>query len=220
MSSAAAVRGGSAVKRVCTEAHHSMLLKPFQTFGWQPDESLSEDDNFMDLTLIVTRSARLKQGSMACILVQRKASDDDTTTTNDLSTMLDRIVSVSTNQALYQEGASDVHAEIAALGHAAKTGRVTNECSAYITMPPCKVCFGALLSAGVKRIITSYAPNLAKRSDLMHAAAKHNIEMIGVDDLKKQRARVEEIVRKYKEANDVADAEPEESKESGAEISS
>jgi len=64
-------------------------------------------------------------------------------------------------------------------------------------MPPCKTCFGALLSAGVRRIVTSCnAPDV-----LLKVAVERGIEMVTVKDRKKQRARVNEIVRIYREAN-------------------
>jgi len=106
---------------------------------------------------------------------------------------MERIVSVSTNRSLYKPNESDIHAEIAALGQAASAGRATADCSAYITMPPCRKCFGALLVAGVTRIVSSYQfPNY-----LTEVAATNGIEMQSVDDVKKQRARVAEIVRRY-----------------------
>ena len=181
----------SASKRRClgtAEAHN--LLKPFQTFGWQPNESLNADENFIDLTLILTRSSKLKQGSMACILV-RQASD------NNAEGLVERILIASTNKPLYRAGDSDIHAEISALGLAAKSGLATEDCTAYITMPPCKTCFGALFSAGIKRIVSLRSPAVW----LQEVAAKNGIEMKGSDDVIKHRERVDEIVRRYMESD-------------------
>jgi dCMP deaminase len=162
------------------------LLETFNTYGWRPSLALSEDENFMDLVLLVTRSSKLKQGSMACILVQPAASENV-----EPSLALDRIISVSTNQALYKESESDIHAEIAAIGQAAQTARSTKNCTAYITMPPCKRCFAALLSAGVRRIVSRHP------SPLTGIAEQHDIEMVYIESLEEQRARVDGIVEAF-----------------------
>lgn len=168
------------------------LLEPFNTFGWKPDGVLSEDENFMDLVLLVTRSSTLKQGSMACILV--RTDTDNELDEHASSTMLDRIISVSTNKALYKKNESDIHAEIAAIGHAARGARSTENCTAYITMPPCRRCFAALLCAGVRRIVSRHA------SPLTELSAQHGIEMLCIDNLDGQRARVNAIVQAYEES--------------------
>lgn len=170
------------------------LLEPFNTFGWKPDGTLSDDENFMDLVLLVTRSSKLKQGSMACILV-RTHIDNELDEHTAASSMLDRIISVSTNQALYKENESDIHAEIAAIGQAARAARSTADCTAYITMPPCRRCFAALLSAGVRRIVSRHASPLAD-----FAAKQHDIEMLCIDNLDEQRSRVNAIVQSYEES--------------------
>ena len=191
----------SSSKRRClgTDAGTN-LLEPFQTFGWQPNESLSADDNFMDLTLILTRSSQLKQGGMACILVRSATTTDE----NPPESLLERIISVSTNQSLFRDGDSDIHAEISALGQAAKSGLATAECTAYITMPPCKTCFGALFAAGVQRIVSRHSP---RQAWMQQAAEQHGIQVIGIADAQKQRVRVDEIVKKYNES--IANAEGE-----------
>lgn len=128
------------------------LLEPFQTYGWRPDENLSEDENFVDLLLLVTRSSRLAQGSMACIIVRPPSNS------SSKEHVLDRIQSVATNQALYKPNNSDIHAEIAAIGDAARHGRPTDQCTAYITMPPCRKCFPALVAAGIARVVSGLRP--------------------------------------------------------------
>lgn len=154
---------------------------------------LSEDENFMDLTLLITRSSQLKDGSMACILVRPVAEDVKVNTAPLAISMLDRIISVSTNKSLYRESQSDIHAEIAAIGQAARVARPTDNCTAYITMPPCRRCFAALLCAGVQRIVSRHASPLAE------LALKHGIDMLCVSNLDEQRARVDAIVHFYEE---------------------
>ena len=87
--------------------------------GWKPDESLGNDNTFMDIVMLVTRNSYTRQGSMACVLVQPDNS----------------MISVAINQPLFTENDSDVHAEIAALGAASKMGKKTDRATAYITMP-------------------------------------------------------------------------------------
>ena len=203
-----AVRSASSSKRrLCLVDDDSLpprkhlLLAPYQTFDWKPDESLTADENFMDLTLILTRSSQLKQGGMACILVRNNSSSASPTTSTDHAVpqpppedLLERILSVSTNQSLFRVGDSDIHAEIAALGQAAQAGLATADCTAYITMPPCKTCFGALYAAGVKRIVSRHTPN---QPWLQKAAEQHNVQVLGMDDALQQRARVDAIVQRY-----------------------
>lgn len=50
------------------------------------------------------------------------------------------------------------HAEITALRRFMKTrgSGEQNECTIYVTMEPCLMCFGAILLAGIQRIVYSY----------------------------------------------------------------
>ena len=157
------------------------LLEPFELYGWVPDPSLPDDDNLMDLLLLVTRASTLKQGSMACILLRPKAADND----NDNDDLLSRIQSIANNQELYKADSSDIHAEIAAIGHAARHGRSTNQCTAYITMPPCKKCFAALYSAGICRVVSVHRPPAC------YAPFGHVVSMRGVTDISQSRRRIQ-----------------------------
>jgi deoxycytidylate deaminase len=86
------------------------------------------------------------------------------------------ILGVSTNQPLYTNMDSDVHAEIGALGHAARLGKATEGATAYVTMPPCKNCFGALHAAGIRRIVSRRPACNA----VLQAASRVGIEMVDV----------------------------------------
>ncbi len=57
-----------------------------------------------------------------------------------------------------------ISSEIGALGVCAQAGNSTKGATVYITMPPCKRCFGALVSAGIKRIVSNkkYAKEIEK----------------------------------------------------------
>jgi deoxycytidylate deaminase len=168
------------------------ILEEFNTYGWRPNSSLAEDENMMDLTLLVTRSSKLKQGSMACILLRDRESNDD-----ESDILGDRIIAVANNQALYTENESDVHAEIAAIGEAAASGRAVKNCTAYITMPPCKNCFGALLSAGVKRIV-SRRPT--RNPALLQVAREKGVSMLSVPDITVLNQRVNAIVQRFEQS--------------------
>ena len=162
------------------------LLEPFELYGWVPDPYLTDDENMMDLLLLVTRASTLKQGSMACILLRPKATatsaeDDD----DDDDDLLSRIQSVANNQELYKADSSDVHAEIAAIGHAARHGRSTNACTAYITMPPCKKCFTALYTAGICRVVSVHRPPAC------YAPFANVVSMVGVMDINENRQRIQ-----------------------------
>lgn len=161
------------------------LLEPFELYGWVPDPSLTEDDNLMDLLLLVTRTSTLKQGSMACILVRPKAADNDDDDNDDDDDLLSRIQSIANNQELYKADSSDIHAEIAAIGLAARHGRSTNQCTAYITMPPCKKCFAALYSAGICRVVSVHRPPAC------YAPFGHVVSMHGVTDINENRRRIQ-----------------------------
>jgi deoxycytidylate deaminase len=155
------------------------LLENFEMHGWEPNPELSDDENFMDMVLIVTRSSHCQQGGMACVLVQPGKSFYDSA-----------IISVTNNGPLFSESDSDIHAEVAALGHAARTGAITENATAYITMPPCKRCFAALVVSGVKRIVSRLTPP----KTIVEAAKRHQIEMVALDNLKEQMARINILI--------------------------
>lgn len=127
------------------------VLKGFQLHGWHPDPELSEDENCVDLVMLLTRNSTCRQGHMACLIVRPVLCGDDLS----LSSLLDRIVTAANNSTVYKERDSDNHAEINAVGMAAKLGKATNGCTSVITMPPCKRCFGALVAAGIGRIVST-----------------------------------------------------------------
>lgn len=151
------------------------VLKGYELYGWQPDKGLSTDDNFMDLCMIITRSSKLKQGSMACILVNEGG---------------EKIISSANNRALFSESNSDIHAEIAAIGEACRKGTSTNNATAYITMPPCKRCFAALTVAGIRKIVTRHDPP----KKIQETAVREKIEFIKIGNQAKQMIRINNLV--------------------------
>ena len=132
---------------IMTDQHS--IFNGFQLHGWVPDPMLSENENYMDLIMLLTRNSKCRQGHMACAVVR---PDDPSSSSTSL---LDRIVTMANNSSVYRECDSDNHAEINAISEAAKTGKATNGCTIIITMPPCKRCFGAIVAAGIRRIVST-----------------------------------------------------------------
>ena len=169
---------------------NELLCSAETTFGWIPDVSLSKDLNYLDLVLILTRNSQLRNGGMACILTRADAGE-----LHDRSDYLNQIISAANNQELYKANSSDVHAEIVALGLAARFGRATDKCTAYITMPPCKNCFGALMSAGAKKIVS-----IQKSRTVDFEKFRDGMEMTSLtsEEYRAQRIRVSNIVDSYR----------------------
>ncbi|CAJ1954370.1 unnamed protein product [Cylindrotheca closterium] len=155
---------------------YGQLLQGFELHGWKPDDSLSQDENMMDLVMLVTRNSTLRQGSMACVFTDSKKN----------------MISVANNRSLYTSNDSDVHAEIAALGQACMMGRTTKGATAYITMPPCKRCFAALVVAGVKKIVTRRVPPRL----ITDCAEKEGIEIVAVshEGIQQQTGRINMLI--------------------------
>jgi len=130
-------------------------LSKFELRGYRPSAVLSDDENYMDIVMIITRSSMLRQGSMGCVLVrpniaadgERQVASDDSQKHDDsgIRDILGRIIAAATNTSLFRPNDSDVHAEINAIGQVAKrnnlvqTHESAHDCSAqgataYITV--------------------------------------------------------------------------------------
>jgi deoxycytidylate deaminase len=92
---------------------------------------------------------------------------------------------VANNSSVYRDCDSDNHAEINAIGEAAKTGKATNGCTIFITMPPCKRCFGAIIAAGIRRIISTRTV----LEPIATIAKDQNVELV-VMDANRSNARI------------------------------
>jgi len=150
-------------------------LSKFELRGHRPSEILSDDENYMDIVMIITRSSMLRQGSMGCVLVrpkvtadgERQVANDDSQQHDDwgIPDILGRIIAAATNTSLFQPNDSDVHAEINAIGQVAKRNNLmqthasahdyvaevsTQGTTAYIT-----VSATAFASGGDVEILTS-----------------------------------------------------------------
>mmetsp|Transcript_23187 Transcript_23187/g.48978 ORF Transcript_23187/g.48978 Transcript_23187/m.48978 type:complete len:114 (-) Transcript_23187:1027-1368(-) len=63
--------------------------------------------------------------------------------------------------------------------------------TAYITMPPCKKCFGALHASGITRIVSRRQPSRV----LLETSVKVGLEMTCLtdDEIAEQKARLEKL---------------------------
>ena len=149
--------------------HH---LTPFQMHQWRPKPDLTNDQNYMDMVLLLTRNSSCRQGHMACAIVK-----DPELEMAPERELYNSIRAVGINGSLFTPNDSDIHAEIVTIGAAAKHGTPLLDCTAYITMPPCKHCFGALVSCGISRIVTP-KPVL---SPIVEVATRLNIRLDTID---------------------------------------
>lgn len=195
-------------------------LSKFNLHGYRPSFDLSDDENYLDIVMIITRSSKLRQGSMGCIIVQPNvqrvviANDDVDTQQHHF---FGRIIAAATNTSLFKLNDSDIHAEINAIGQIAQqslsgfststtttiTTNSTRGATAYITMPPCKNCFGALYASGIVRIVSRKEHS----SILQTTAGKVGIEMVSLtpQQLADQKVRLDRLFTFYKKVNDDSD---------------
>jgi len=185
-----------------TDTSHTIKsLADFNVFNWKPDPSISFDENIMDLVMLLTRNSICTQGHMACILVDPSRvrvvsssssaaaaaiADDDDSVENLLRRIDESIISAEINRSLFKPRNSDIHAEIGALGNATRRGMKTEGCTAFITMPPCKACFGALFASGIKRIVT----RIKCLPPVSDAAQSQGIELTLLSDEGSRTARI------------------------------
>lgn len=199
-------------------------LAPFSLFGWRPNPSLSDDENCMDIVLLITRHSVCDwQGHMGSIIVnpaqspkvihsQRKSSeievgldgvcDEEEARIRRLEHRLfSRIIGAATNSPLYRKQDSDLHAEIDALGQACRSRLSTDGCTVYITMPPCRKCFAALVSFRVGRIVSRKLPPEKIRA----VASERGIEVVEltVTQRRTQMARINALVNSRRTDEDL-----------------
>merc|ERR1712113_663993 len=94
--------------------------------------------------------------------------------------------------------ASDVHAEVNAIGHCARRGQQTEGATIYITMPPCKRCFTVLVAAGVKRIVTRKGYNPQDFKEIDRVARRVGIALPIIEDTENRRAHIDSLAGKRK----------------------
>jgi tRNA(Arg) A34 adenosine deaminase TadA len=176
----------------------------FNLYGWKPDKNLSDDENYMDVVFLVTRSSRDgQQGHMGSLIVKatkpHKLFDNNVEGDGEHEERIYRgILGAATNTPLFGEKdcTSDIHAEIGALGQACRSYQSTEGCTVYITIPPCKRCFAALVAFGIKRIVTrQVAPKLIRET-----AQGHGMEVLNLsrEQNRSQMERINRLVNKDK----------------------
>ena len=151
-------------------------LKEVKELSWKPNSNSTDDDNYMDVVMIITRSVKLKQGSMGCIIVRPNTEEEQNISKTEKDFFFEKIIGASSNLSLFKPDDSDIHAEVAAIGVCSQNGNRTKGCTIYITMPPCKKCFGAIYAAGIRRIVTmkDCAPTISI------AAKEKGIELVSM----------------------------------------
>jgi len=181
-------------------------LETFQLYGWKPQPNFSADENFLDLLVLVTRNSLCHAaGHMGCIVVRppstatAAAADTSSQHGNENDHLLGSIIAAANNQPLYKKNSSDVHAEVTVISQCAKAGISTAGCTIYVTMPPCKTCLGALVMAGITRIVfLNCVPEYLKE-----IGTQNGIQVDGIPDSAERRQRVETLVRVYNEVNGI-----------------
>ncbi|KAL3909080.1 MAG: hypothetical protein SGILL_008232, partial [Bacillariaceae sp.] len=187
-------------------------LEGFELYGWNPVRELPKDTNWMDLCMLVTRNSKLRQGSMGCILVRSKEPTASPEVTSVIPGEINcqDIISAANNMSLYfhKKKDSDIHAEIVALGKASRTGRSTQGARVYITMPPCKRCFAALVAAGIERIVSRH--DLPPK--LQEVAIAHGISYssISKEDMAESQERIHQLVQNHHSSKKKRKEAPEE----------
>ena len=190
-SSMSTISHGQEEKTRQEPAAFNELLKPFNLFNWRPNTQLSADSNYIEMLMLLTSNSICMSGHMACIIVDPRKIKSSASIGVEESNLYGAIVSVATNQPLYSELDSDVHAEIGALGVACGRGNATKGCTAYITMPPCKRCFAALLCSGITRIVS----RRTAADTILSVAKKHGIEMVVLAETPEQIIRVNALTQ-------------------------
>ena len=181
-------------------------LESFDLHGWRPDPNLCDDENFLDIVLLLTRSSTCRtSGRVACVLVdttlmvqpsvknKRHFDDNKEESVEDLERRLfGSIIGAATNAPLFAPTDSDIHAEISCLGQACNNKHAVRGCTIYITIHPCKRCFAALVSFGVGRIVSRQMPP----KQIVDCAHRNGIEVAELtrDMNRSQMKRINELV--------------------------
>lgn len=164
--------------------------------GWVPQNSLSGDENGLDLALLLSRNSKCRNGSMGCAIASAAGE----------------VISTAVNGPFWgsltaKRPPSDAHAEINALGHCAQRGVCTKGGTAYITMPPCKRCFAALASAGIRRIVSRKDFKEQGTKDMKLTATALGITLVVVQDADQRLEHIQRLVGVSKRKLEAGDAE-------------
>lgn len=167
----------------------------FDLFGWSPDRNISDDENYMCIVFLITRSVKnSQQGHMGSLIVRPSSSTTDESVHDHSKRIFSNILGAATNVALFgtKDVTSDIHAEISALGQACQASHSTTAGTAYITIPPCKRCFAALVAFGIRRIVT----RIQYPQDIRETAALKGMEVVSLtrEQNRRHMQRINELV--------------------------
>lgn len=188
----------------------------FNLYGFQPDPRLSADENYLDIVFLITRSVQDdgQQGHMGALIVRpcqrgnvggsQREGDDGVEGTRPATmphytdTFYQNILGAATNTPLFgtKDCTSDIHAEINALGQASRSAQSSEGCTAYITIPPCKRCFAALVTFGVGRIVTRQeSPRIIRETAHARGMVVHHLS---VEEKRRQMQRMNRLVNPHR----------------------
>eukprot|EP00934_Nitzschia_sp_Nitz4_P000254 Nitzschia sp. Nitz4//scaffold46_size129759//121862//122569//NITZ4_003526-RA/size129759-processed-gene-0.211-mRNA-1//1//CDS//3329552670//254//frame0 len=185
-------------------------LSNFDLHGWVPNPDLEDDENYMDIVFLITRStsAQGQQGHMGSLIVRPSNLETDISSppsvdeTNQkgrhATRLLTNVLGAATNTPLFgtQEVTSDIHAEIAALGQACQAGHSSTGCTVYITIPPCKRCFAALVAFGITRVVTRQAAPASIRETALRRGM--SMEHFSPQQNRRQMERINRLVNPHR----------------------
>ncbi|KAN0061050.1 hypothetical protein ACQY0O_006785 [Thecaphora frezii] len=138
------------------------------------DPTLSEDENYLTWSVILSRHSFSKRGHMGALLV-RPASD--------ASSSSQLLVHAVNTPLLYTTGhprnVSEIHAEALCLSLAAQRGIAVQGAAVYVTFPPCSECFKLLLMAGIKKLVFRKNYNLHCSDALLVTAEAWGVQVKG-----------------------------------------
>jgi deoxycytidylate deaminase len=189
----------------------------FNLYGWKPDPAISEDENYLDIVCIITRSIQQdnddtdnqqKQGHMGALIVRPKEDNASGSNNNGIISyehdFFQRILGAATNTPIFgtKECTSDIHAEINALGQVCKSCQSTQDCTAYITIHPCKRCFAALVTFGIKRIVI-HRPTIPLL--IRDTAFQRGIETkhLSYEESQNQVQRIDNLIKSQRSDEDI-----------------
>lgn len=78
-----------------------------------------------------------------------------------------------------------VHSEINAIGNAAKMGTAIADATMYVTVGPCPLCIGAVVNAGISRIVTLHSYHITGRntSEMVCLASRVEYEVMATEQV-------------------------------------
>lgn len=182
----------------CSSEANCPFLSQFNLYGWRPDPSLCDDENYMDMVLLITRSSTCAtSGRVGCVLVDTSIIPRLDIGEEESVDWLERrlfgcIVGAATNSPLFAPTDSDIHAEISCLGQACNSNHAARGCTAYVTIAPCKKCFAALVAFHIGRIVSRQLPpklisDCASRNGIQVAELTREMK-------RKQMARINALI--------------------------